>query len=87
MAGARPCDGLDLNYSFKFVGAGALSSVAWSIRLELVKHVYIRFSAVLFNFSGISSCHATRQSFESSSLILYGTFRLFDLMLYVPVTS
>ena len=48
------------SYSVKLVRAGPFSSVALHTGVQLVILFYFRFSVVLFNFPGISSCHATR---------------------------
>ena len=48
------------SYSFQLVWDGALSSVTWPTRAQLMILFHFRFSVVLFDFQGISSCHSTR---------------------------
>ena len=48
------------SFLFHLVGGGALSSVAWSIRTEMMIFVCLKFPKVLFYLSRIFSCHDAR---------------------------
>ena len=48
--------------AIQMVGTVAFSSVVWPTGVQLVILFYVRFSVVLFDFPGISSCKATLSS-------------------------
>ena len=56
-----------LSYIIYLVGAGNISSVAWPTGIQLVILFCVRFSVLLFDFQGISSCRATLGSVEFKS--------------------